>query len=49
MEERGLAKLYVSALFKGEGLAAPFVEGVHAAIKAENMLSGASKEAERFD
>ncbi len=49
LEDSGLGELDVSALFKGEGLAAPFVEGVQAAIKAENKLSEARKGAEGSD
>ena len=49
LEDSGLGELDFSALFKGEGLAAPFVEGVQAAIKAENKLAEARKGAEGSD
>ncbi|WP_224770870.1 phage tail protein [Pseudomonas sp. FEN] len=46
LEDSGLGELDLSALFKGEGLAAPFVAGVQSAIKAENQLAEARKGAE---
>ena len=49
LEDSGLGELDLSELFKGEGLAAPFVEGVKAAIEAENKLAEARKGAEGSD
>ncbi|MCU1738853.1 MULTISPECIES: phage tail protein [unclassified Pseudomonas] len=49
LEDSGLGELDLSELFKGEGLAAPFVEGVKAAIEAENKLAKARKGAEGSD
>ncbi|NWB85002.1 phage tail protein [Pseudomonas gingeri] len=49
LEDSGLGELDLSELFKGEGLAAPFVEGVKSAIEAENKLAEARKGAEGSD
>ncbi|WP_248745153.1 phage tail protein [Pseudomonas sp. MWU12-2037] len=49
LEDSGLGELDLSELFKGEGLAAPFVEGVKSAIEAENTLAKARKGAEGSD
>ncbi|WP_273819515.1 phage tail protein [Pseudomonas asplenii] len=46
LEDSGLGTLDISAVFKGGGLAAPFVAGVQAAIEEENKLTTARKQAE---